>query len=52
MDSTEFKTVYDQLCAALTDYEDDDGAGDAGDAGENLYLRIVAIVNTMADKIN
>lgn len=52
MDNTAFKIVYDQLCAALTDYEDNDGSGDAGDAGENLYLQIVAIVNTMADKIN
>lgn len=48
----ELQKFYDKLCAALTNYENDDGSGDAGDAGERLYLEVVWIVNSMAEKIN
>ena len=45
-------TLYDMLCAALTRYEEDDGSGDAGDAGERLYCELCSIVNEVAEKIN
>ena len=52
MANQEMIDVYDQLCRALTNYEDEDGSGDAGDAGEALYLELVCIVNNLAEKIN
>lgn len=52
MTESEMITFYDRLCAILTEYEEDDGSGDAGDAGERLYCNLVDIVNDMAKMIN
>ena len=52
MDMNDIRSIYDQLCAVLTDYETNDGTGDAGDAGELLYLSLCRVVNEFAEKLN
>lgn len=52
MNNIDIHSIYDQLCSALTEYENDDGSGDAGDAGELLYQRLCIIVNDFASKLN
>lgn len=52
MDKKDIMEIYDRLCMALAGYEDDDGSGDAGDAGERLYQTIVYIVEDFASKLN
>ncbi len=42
---TRLTNVYDALCAALTDHEENPDSG-------NLYDAVVSIVNEMADMMN
>ena len=44
-DYTRLNNLYDRLCAALTHSEEDDGSGDAGDAGDRLYCELCGIQN-------
>ena len=45
--------VYDELCLALTDYEQGDyETGEYKNDGEHLYHAIVDIANHMAEQLN
>ena len=52
IDKRRLEEIRDDLRSALDAYENDDGSGDAGDAGERLYQSIYWAVKALENELN
>lgn len=52
IDKRKLEEIRDSFRSALEEYENDDGSGDAGDAGERLYQSIYWAVENLEKELN